>query len=142
MPNIYDDPRQYITPYQFSRAALDFMRQHKAAGRRVFTEAYEKVSNARCKNCQGHEVLLIKPIESGPYGHSPDGQLATWFDGNEESGPGWYVIRRTSHLVIGSDPPRYAWIGGVNFACPVCQLVDREVKRDVEAEVDHWATDA
>ena len=136
MPNIYDDPRTYVTPGVLSTEAKDFVRLQRASGRRVFVRAYPSQLGAKCQNCQDNQAIVIVPIQSGPHQYL-DGSLATWFDGDEESGPGWYIVHRTKKETFGADGKMIVtWHGSPSFLCPVCQ---HEAVADAAPKPPDWS---
>lgn len=138
MPNIYDDPRNYVTPGQLPPDAVSYKRQQESLGRTVFVKAFEKFEGA-CTNCQGLEVVILTPCVSGPHKDFPSGRMATWFDGSERRGAGWYVIHRTQRERVGPDgKTNIARFGSMSFPCPVCQEVPQRAAEAAD-EVPQWA---
>lgn len=139
MPNTYQDPRSYVTPGAFSQDALSFKRQQESIGRNVFTKAYEKLPNADCDNCQNHGMVIVTSCSSGPHKNFPVGRLATWFEGDERSGPGWYVIHQTKRETIGPDGKvKIITMGSICFPCPVCQNIAQEERESALPDYANW----
>jgi len=64
----------------------------------AFHKVIEQLDVARCRNCGDYGQVLVSFTKAGPFRDVPNhkrGEVITWFDGDGESGKGWYVVVMT-----------------------------------------------
>ena len=96
---------KFITPYLPDEAIRE-IKAWQLTGKAAFQVAVEQGDKSECKNCGDLGFVIVRLTDGGPYRNiqASKTKSCTWFDGNEISGKGWYVIGKT-----------------MEYTCPACK---------------------
>lgn len=89
----------HITP-DLPRGALMEIKEWRSGSKynNSFYRVLEQTPVAVCKNCGDSGFIMVSFTRAGPFDTLPNhkaGETITWFNGNEQSGRGWYIVVRT-----------------------------------------------
>ena len=99
---------RYITPTLPTKANFDIATwRGRGKYHNAFIRPLVQIDGALCKNCVDDGHVRVSYCRAGPFASVPNhkaGETLTWFDGDERSGKGWYIIQNT-----------------VSYDCPLCR---------------------